>query len=71
MSTGAPQNAMTQSPMYLSMVPRWLRMVWVRRLKTVLSRAWSRVGSRVSDSRVKPRMSQNITVISLLSARML
>ena len=62
---------MTQSPMYLSMVPRLLRISVVRRLKTLLSSACNCVGSMVSDILVKPRMSQNITVSSLLVARML
>ena len=70
-STGAPQKAMTQSPMYLSMVPRWARMVWVRRLNTRLSRAWSWVGSMCSDISVNPRMSLNMTVSSWLRACML
>ncbi|EWS62891.1 hypothetical protein Y695_03879 [Hydrogenophaga sp. T4] len=62
---------MTQSPMYLSMVPRWWRISWVSRLNTVLSRAWSSVGAMVSAICVKPRMSQNITVSSRVVAAML
>ena len=46
-------------------------MISVRRLNTALRKACSSVGAIVSDSCVKPRMSQNITVSSLLSARML
>ena len=70
-STGAPQKAITQSPMYLSMVPRLLRIKSVSRLKILLSKACSCVGSMVSDIWVKPRMSQNITVSSLADAFML
>ena len=43
----------------------------VRRLKTSLSMACSCAGSMCSDMRVKPRMSQNMTVISWLRACML
>jgi hypothetical protein len=70
-STGAPQNAITQSPMYLSIVPRLARMMPVSRVKTSLSRACSWIGSMCSDILVKPRMSQNITVISRFVASML
>ena len=70
-STGAPQNAMTQSPMYLSMVPRLERMMSVSRLNTEFSSSCNWVGSIFSDILVKPRMSQNITVSSLLAAFML
>jgi hypothetical protein len=68
---GAPQNAMTQSPMYLSTVPRCALMTSVSRLNTVLRKAWSSAGAICSDRRVKSRMSQNSTVMGLLSARML
>ena len=67
---GAPQKAMTQSPMYLSMVPSCSRMTCVRRVKMRLSRACNCSGAIVSDRLVKPRMSQNMTVISRASARM-
>ncbi|MCY1365460.1 hypothetical protein D9M69_523060 [compost metagenome] len=70
-SMGAPQKAMTQSPMYLSTVPRCALITSVSRLKTVFRKACSSAGAICSDSRVKSRISQNITVISLLSARML
>ncbi|MNY77805.1 hypothetical protein D3C86_2178330 [compost metagenome] len=62
---------MTQSPMYLSIVPRFPRIRSVNRLNTLLSNACSCVGSMVSDILVKPRMSQNMTVNSLVVAFML
>ena len=69
--TGAPQKAITQSPMYLSMVPRCWRMTCVSRVKISLSKACSCTGSMRSDMAVKPRMSQNMTVSSRLAACML
>lgn len=71
LSTGAPQKAMTLSPMYLSTVPPWRLMISDSRLKMRLRKACSSTGASVSDSRVKPRMSQKSAVSSLLSARML
>jgi hypothetical protein len=62
---------MTQSPMYLSMVPRCWRMTWVSLLNKVLSKACNCTGSMRSDRVVKPRMSQNITVSSRMAACML
>ena len=62
---------MTQSPMYLSMVPRWLRMIWVSLLNTSFNNPCSCKGSIRSDMAVKPRMSQNITVSSRFVACML
>ncbi len=69
--TGAPQKAITQSPMYLSMVPRRWRISCVRLLNTRLSKACRSAAVMVSDNWVKPRMSLNITVSSRSSARML
>ena len=66
-SSGAFQNAMIASPMYLSIVPRWLR---IRSVIGVRNRFMNRVrpcGSNCSDMRVKPRTSVNITVISRIS----
>ncbi len=70
-SMGAPQKAMTQSPMYLSTVPRCALMTLVSRLNRVLRKACSSAGAICSESRVNSRMSQNMTVMFLLSARML
>ena len=71
MATGAPQKAMTQSPMYLSMVPWCARMTCVSRVSTSFSSACKASGSRVSDKVVKPRRSQNMTVSSSARACML
>ncbi len=68
--TGAPQKAMMASPMYLSSVPRWPRMAWVMVEKKRLTRARSSCGGSDSETRVKLRMSQNITVSTRLLASM-
>ena len=61
---------MTQSPMYLSIVPLLARIRLVSLLNTPVNKACNCVGSICSDIFVKPRISQNITVSSRLVAFM-
>ena len=61
---------MIASPMYLSSVPRWARISCVIAEKKRLTSARSSSGGSASETRVKLRMSQNITVSSRFSACM-
>jgi hypothetical protein len=65
--TGAPQKAITQSPMYLSIVPRCSARITressVRSVFISSPRAW---GCICSDRVVNPRTSANITLSSAL-----
>jgi hypothetical protein len=70
LATGAPQNAITQSPMYLSMVPWWRAMTPLRRSSSSRSSACSSAGGRVSARLVKPFRSQNMIVSSSVRACM-
>ena len=70
-SMGAPQKAITQSPMYLSMVPRWSpRITRDSSVSSVFISSPSAAGSIFSDKVVKPRTSANITVSSVERADM-
>ena len=63
---GAPQKAITQSPMYLSMVPRWsARITRDNSVNSVFMSSPRAAGSIFSDKVVKPRTSANITVSSV------
>ena len=62
--SGAFQNAMIASPMYLSIVAPLSIRTRVIGVRKSLSRAVRETGSSPSDSVVKPRMSQNRTVSS-------
>ena len=63
--TGAPKNAITASPMYLSSVPRRRKTMSVMGERYSLSR-WTRAGGEsFSEMPVNPRMSENITVRSI------
>ena len=65
-SNGAPQNAITASPMYLSSVPLWRKTICVISVRYSLSSAASSCASSFSEMLVNPRTSLNITVISVL-----
>ncbi len=69
MSSGAFQNAMTASPMYLSIVPVCDRITSVSGVKRRLIRSVNPCGLFLNRSEiaVKPRTSQNRMVISLVS----
>ena len=64
LATGAPQNAMIASPMYLSTVPRssWITSVSAVRYTFIISE--SARGDRCSEIAVKLRTSENSTVSS-------
>ena len=66
-SSGAPQNAMIASPMYLSMVPRcfWITLVSGVRKLFMSSDSSCGLSLNCSEMVVKPRTSENSTVISL------
>ncbi len=66
-SSGAFQNAMMQSPIYLSMVPCASVMISLIGEVKLFIRCVSSCGVSPSDIVVKPRMSQNITVSVLAS----
>ena len=60
-SSGAFQNAMMASPMYLSMVPRLRRMMSVSGVSSLLMKCVSSAAVRPSEIAVKSRTSQNIS----------
>ena len=66
-SSGAFQNAMIASPMYLSTVPSSPRMMSVIGDRYSLRKVDSSTAVNPSDSVVNERMSQNITVRSRFS----
>ena len=68
-SSGAFQNAIMQSPIYLSIVPLHSKTSLVRLVSKILiiSVSFSGVSFRASDIVVKPLTSQNMIVIFLLS----
>ena len=65
--SGAPQNAMIASPMYLSIVPRLSWMTAVIGVRYAFISADSSRGGSRSDSVVKSRTSEKSTVSSRLS----
>ena len=66
-STGAFQNAIMQSPMYLSMVPIRSIITCVIGVRNLFISCVRPSGSYSSDIEVKPRTSQNIIEISFIS----
>ena len=67
LSIGAFQKAMIASPMYLSMVPRCLRIISVIGVRYSLIKLVSSVADILSEICVKPLISENIMVISFVS----
>ena len=68
--SGAPQKAMMASPMYLSMVPRWVWMARVMLVRYSFISRLSSLGPSPSEMLMKSRTSANITVSSRLSLSM-
>ena len=66
-SSGAFQNAMMQSPIYLSIVPLCSVMISVIGDRNSLMKCVSVWASMPSDEVVKPRMSQNMIVMTRIS----
>ena len=66
-SKGAFQNAMMQSPIYLSMVPLPSRMMSVIGVRNLLMNRVSSSASNFSEIVVKSRISQNSIVMGFIS----
>ena len=67
--SGAPNSAITPSPINLSSVPWYFSITGTSRSKQSFIKSRTASGSRLSENAVKPATSANITVMNLRSPR--